>query len=96
VMDIYQVIKEPRITEKANIQKEGTNQVTFKVHKKANKVEIRQAVETFFKTKVLDVRTMNVRGKRRRMGKTVGKKSDWKKAVVRLAPGENIEFFEGM
>jgi large subunit ribosomal protein L23 len=96
VMDIYQVIKEPRITEKANIQKEDTNQVTFKVHKKANKVEIRQAVETFFKTKVLDVRTMNVRGKRRRMGKTVGKKSDWKKAVVRLAPGENIEFFEGM
>ncbi|MBE9569898.1 MAG: 50S ribosomal protein L23 [Desulfobacteraceae bacterium] len=95
-MDIYQVIKEPRITEKANIQKEDTNQVTFKVHKKANKVEIRQAVETFFKTKVLDVRTMNVRGKRRRMGKTVGKKSDWKKAVVRLAPGENIEFFEGM
>ena len=96
MMDIYQVIKEPRITEKANIQREDTNQVTFKVHKKANKVEIRQAVETFFKTKVLDVRTMNVRGKRRRMGKTVGKKSDWKKAVVRLAPGENIEFFEGM
>ncbi len=96
MMDIYQVIKEPRITEKANLQKEDTNQVTFKVHKKANKVEIRQAVETFFKTKVLDVRTMNVRGKRRRMGKTVGKKSDWKKAVVRLAPGENIEFFEGM
>ncbi len=96
MMDIYQVIKEPRITEKANIQKEDTNQVTFKVHKKANKVEIRQAVETFFKTKVLDVRTMNVRGKKRRMGKTVGKKSDWKKAVVRLAPGENIEFFEGM
>jgi large subunit ribosomal protein L23 len=95
-MDIYQVIKEPHITEKANIQKEGTNQITFKVHKKANKVEIKQAVETFFKTKVLDVRTMNVRGKRRRMGKTVGKKSDWKKAVVRLAPGENIEFFEGM
>ena len=96
MMDIYQVIKEPHITEKANIQKEGTNQITFKVHKKANKVEIRQAVETFFKTKVLDVRTMNVRGKRRRMGKTVGRKSDWKKAVVRLAPGENIEFFEGM
>ena len=96
MMDIYQVIKEPHITEKANIQKEGANQITFKVHKKANKVEIRQAVETFFKTKVLDVRTMNVRGKRRRMGKTVGKKSDWKKAVVRLAPGANIEFFEGM
>ena len=96
MMNIYQVIKEPHITEKANIQKEETNQITFRVHKKANKVEIKQAVETFFKTKVLDVRTMNVRGKRRRMGRTVGKKSDWKKAVVRLAPGENIEFFEGM
>ncbi len=71
MMDIYQVIKEPHITEKADIQKEGTNQIIFKVHKKANKVEIKQAVETFFKTKVLDVRTMNVRGKRRRMGKTV-------------------------
>jgi large subunit ribosomal protein L23 len=59
-------------------------------------VEIRQAVETFFKTKVSDVQTMNVLGKRRRMGKTVGKKSDWKKAIVRLAPGEKIEFFEGM
>jgi large subunit ribosomal protein L23 len=96
VMNIYQVIKEPHITEKANLQKEETNQITFRVHKKANKVEIRQAVETFFKTKVLEVRTMNVRGKKRRMGRTVGKKSDWKKAVVRLAPGENIEFFEGM
>jgi large subunit ribosomal protein L23 len=96
VMNIYQVIKEPHITEKANIQKEETNQITFRVHQKANKVEIRQAVETFFKTKVLEVRTMNVRGKKRRMGRTVGKKSDWKKAVVRLAPGENIEFFEGM
>ena len=96
MMNIYQVIKEPHITEKANIQKEVTNQITFRVHKKANKVEIRQAVETFFKTKVLEVRTINVRGKKRRMGRTVGKKSDWKKAVVRLAPGENIEFFEGM
>ena len=96
MMNIYQVIKEPHITEKANIQKEETNQITFRVHKKANKVEIRQAVETFFKTKVLEVRTINVRGKKRRMGRTVGKKSDWKKAVVRLAPGENIEFFEGM
>ena len=95
-MDIYQVIKEPHITEKANLQKEGTNQVSFKVHKRANKIEIKQAVETLFKTKVLDVRTMNVRGKRRRMGRSVGKKPDWKKAVVRLAPGENIEFFEGM
>ncbi|HUU80132.1 MAG TPA: 50S ribosomal protein L23 [Acidobacteriota bacterium] len=95
-MDIYQVIKEPRITEKATLQKEGANQVSFKVHKRANKVEIRQAVETLLKKKVLGVRTMNVRGKSRRVGKNVGKKADWKKAIVRLAPGQSIEFFEGM
>ena len=95
-MDIYQVIKEPHITEKANLLKEGANQVSFKVHKQANKIEIKQAVETFLKAKVLDVRTMKMRGKRRRMGRNMGKRPDWKKAIVRLAPGESIEFFEGM
>lgn len=95
-MDIYQVIKEPHITEKANLLKEGANQVSFKVHKRANKIEIKQAVETFLKAKVIEVKTMNVRGKRRRMGRSAGKRADWKKAIVRLVPGENIEFFEGM
>ncbi len=95
-MDIYQVIKEPHITEKANIQKGEVNQVSFKVHRQANKIEIRRAVEALFKTKVIDVRTMNMRGKRRRMGRHVGRKPNWKKAIVQLAPGENIEFFEGM
>ena len=80
----------------AKSQKEGNNQISFKVHKRANKIEIKRAVETFFKTKVVDVKTMSVRGKKRRMGRNVGKKADWKKAVVKLAPGENIEFFEGM
>lgn len=95
-MDIYQVIKEPHITEKASLQKEGSNQVSFKVYRRANKIEIKQAVETLLKTKVLEVRTMNMRGKRRRVGKSSGKRADWKKAIVKLAPGENIEFFEGM
>ena len=95
-MDIYQVIKEPRITEKANLQKEGFNHLSFKVHPKANKIEIRRAVETLFKTKVVTVKTMNVRGKRRRIGRNTGRKPDWKKAVVTLAPGESVEFFEGM
>ncbi|RKX40967.1 MAG: 50S ribosomal protein L23, partial [Verrucomicrobia bacterium] len=53
-------------------------------------------VETLFKTKVLDVKVMNVRGKRRRVGKSFGKRPDWKKAIVTLAQGENVEFFEGM
>jgi large subunit ribosomal protein L23 len=95
-VDIYQVVKEPHITEKGNLQKENLNQICLKVHKKANKIEIRQAAEILFKKKVLDVRTMNVRGKKRRVGRFVGKRSDWKKAIVTLAPGESIEFFEGM
>jgi len=95
-VDIYQVIREPHITEKANLQKEGANQISFKVHRQANKIEIRKAVEALFKTKVLEVRTINVRGKNRRVGRNTGKRPDWKKAIVRLAPGENIGFFEGM
>ena len=95
-MDIFQVIREPHITEKGNLQKELGNQVTFKVDKRANKTEIKQAVETLFKTKVESVHTLNVIGKKRRMGKYSGKKSDWKKAVVKLVAGENIEFFEGI
>jgi large subunit ribosomal protein L23 len=95
-VDIFQVIKEPHITEKATLQKELANQISFKVHKKANKIEIRKAVETLFKTKVIDVRTINNLGKKRRIGRSMGKKSDWKKAIVTLAPGENVEFFEGV
>jgi len=95
-VDIYQIIKEPHITEKATLQKELANRVTFKVHRKANKVQIKQAVEALLKAKVLDVRTMNVRGKTRRLGKNMGKRPDWKKAIVKLAPGEKIDFFEGI
>jgi len=95
-MDIYQVIKKPLITEKGNVQKEQFNQITLRVDRRANKIEIRRAVETLFKTQVLDVKTMNVNGKKRRMGRSVGKRPDWKKAVVKLAPGKTIEFFEGV
>ena len=95
-MDIYKVIKEPHITEKGNLQKDLHNQISFKVHRKCNKVEIRHAVETLLKAKVLYVNTMNIKGKKRRMGRNIGKRSDWKKAIVKLAPGEKIEFFEGM
>jgi large subunit ribosomal protein L23 len=95
-MDIYQVIKEPQIAEKGSLQKELYNQITFKVDRRANKVEIKRAIETLFKTKVLHVRTMNMKGKKRRVGRNIGKRPDWKKAIVKLAPGENIEFFEGV
>ena len=95
-MDIYRIIKEPHIAEKANLVKEKYNQITLKVDKRANKIEIKSAVEKIFKKKVLDVNTINVEGKKRRMGRNIGKKIDWKKAIVTLAPGETIEFFEGM
>ena len=95
-MDIYQVIKGPHITEKGNLQKELHNQISFKVHPNANKIAIRQAVQTILKKKVLEVKTLNVRGKRRRVGRHMGKRPDWKKAVVKLAPGEYIEFFDGV
>jgi large subunit ribosomal protein L23 len=95
-MDIYRIIKEPHIAEKANLVKEKYNQITLKVDKRANKIEIKSAVEKIFKKKVLEVNTINVEGKKRRMGRNIGKKIDWKKAIVTLAPGENIEFFEGM
>jgi large subunit ribosomal protein L23 len=95
-MDIYNVIKEPHIAEKGNLQKELYNQIVLKVDKRANKIEIRKAVEALFNTKVLEVKTLNIRGKKRRVGRNMGKKPDWKKAVVKLASGENIEFFEGV
>jgi large subunit ribosomal protein L23 len=95
-MDIYNVIKEPHVAEKGNLQKELFNQITFKVDKRANKVEIKKAVERLFKTKVLDIKTLNIKGKKRRVGKNMGKRPDWKKAIVRLAPGEKVEFFEGL
>lgn len=95
-MDIYQVLEGPHITEKSSDMKAKTGQIVFRVHKDANKIEIKQAVERFFKVKVLDVRTISVKGKKKRLGRFEGKKPDWKKAIVKLAPGQSIEFFEGL
>jgi large subunit ribosomal protein L23 len=93
--DIYQVIKRPLITEKANILKEQANKVAFVVAVEANKAEIKEAVEQMLKVKVLKVNCSTIKGKPRRMGRTSGKRADWKKAVVTLRPGDRIEFFEG-
>jgi large subunit ribosomal protein L23 len=94
-MNPYQIIKGPLITEKSTIQKELNNQLTFEVDRRANRVEIRHAVEKVFNVRVKQVRTMQINGKVKRVGRTLGKRRDWKKAVVTLAKGENIEFFEG-
>lgn len=93
--DLYQVIKRPLITEKANIMKEGENKVAFVVDRAANKVEIKDAVERLFKVKVLKVNASNVKGKPKRLGRNIGKRPDSKKAVVTLRPGDRIDFFEG-
>ncbi len=92
----HQIIQRPLITEKSTKQKESANQIAFVVDPKAGKIEIRQAIEKLFKVKVLAVRTMNVVGKKKRVGRFMGRKSDWKKAIVTLREGDRIEFFEGV
>jgi large subunit ribosomal protein L23 len=92
----YDIIHSPVVTEKTTLQKEIDNQVTFKVDKKANRVEIKDAVERNFNTKVKQVRTLQVKGKIKQRGKIIGKRQDWKKAIVTLMPGQKIEFFEGV
>ena len=91
----HYLIKSPLITEKSHLNKEMSNKVTFKVVPTANKIEIRKAVEEIFKVKVLAVNTCRYEGKKKRLGRHEGKRSDWKKAIVTLAPGEKIPFFEG-
>jgi len=93
-MDLYSVIKRPLVTEKSTIARDEANKYIFEVDRRANKIEIEKAVEKLFKVKVLSVRTMNREGKKKRTGRVMGRKSDWKKAVVTLAPGQSIEVFE--
>ena len=92
----YNIIIEPIITEKSNTQKEEAQQVTFKVPLWATKIQIREAVEKVFEKKVLDVKTIKVKGKVKRLGRHTGKRADWKKAIIKLSPGERIDFFEGV
>ena len=94
--NLYAVIRRPIITEKGNLQKELNNKVTFEVHPDANKQEIKAAVEKIFKVRVLDVRSLNQRGKVKRVGRFIGKRPNWKKAIVTLGPNDQIEFFEGV
>lgn len=95
-MDVYQIIKRPLITEKGMRNTEESNTVVFQVDHRANKLLIKQAVETLFQVKVLDVNTLNVRGKKKRVRMREGKKPDWKKAYVTLQEGDSITFFEGV
>lgn len=91
----HEILMRPLITEKSMLARESNNQFAFKVAPDANKLEIANAVEKAFSVKVLEVRTINVMGKKKRRGRIMGKRADWKKAVVRLAEGDNIKYFEG-
>lgn len=95
MQNLRDVLIKPVITEKSSALMQD-NKYTFIVPLTANKVEIRQAVEKIFKVKVLEISTVRVMGKTKRMGKTEGKRPDYKKAIVKLAAGERIEFFEGV
>ena len=94
-MTAADVVQGAIITEKGTLVQERGNQVVFRVHPRANKVEIRQAVEALFKVKVEKVRTSRQLGKVRRVGRHQGRRPDWKKAYVTLAEGASIDFFEG-
>lgn len=90
-----QIIRRPiALTEKAARLQETNNQVIFEVARTANKIEIKQAIEKLFQVKVIQVNTMNYRGKDRRMGRGYAKLQNWKKAIITLKEGDRIEFFE--
>jgi large subunit ribosomal protein L23 len=90
----HHLIKGPIITEKSHTLREANNKLTLRVDVKANKIEIRQAIEALFKVKVLGVNTIKLMGKKKRLGRNEGKRPDWKKAIVTLAPGEKISGLE--
>ena len=92
----YSILRRPVVTEKTTLQKELANTVTFEVDRGANRVDIKRAVEKAFGVKVKSVQTLQVTGKVKRRGRILGKRRNWKKAMVRLMPGERIEFFEGV
>jgi large subunit ribosomal protein L23 len=93
---LHQVLKRPLITEKANDLKDSANQVAFEVAMTSNKPEIRRAVETIFNVEVSAVNTAIVRGKKKRVGRRIGRRPNWKKAIVTLQSGQDIDFFEGV
>jgi large subunit ribosomal protein L23 len=95
VRSSLEIIRRPLITEKVTRLQEGLNQYAFEVEPNSNKVEIRKAVEERFSVKVKKVRTLNVRGKMKTLGRFSGRRPNWKKAIVTLAKGESIDLFEG-
>ena len=94
MMPTRQVVKRALITEKGSIQRAQANQYAFEVDADANKIEIKRAVEAIFKVKVTDVRTQVMHGKVKRLGRSAGRRPDWKRAIVTLAKDQTIELFD--
>ena len=96
MIEQYKIIRRPIITEKGTHLKDTNNQLLFEVDPRANKTEIGKAVERIFKVTVLSVRTQNRQGKRKRLGRSVGRRKNWKRAIVTLKEGDRVDFFEGV
>jgi large subunit ribosomal protein L23 len=96
MMDARQVLRRPLLTEKATIARESANEYAFEIDPRANKIDVKRAVESLFQVKVTDVRTMNQPGKMKRMGVHQGRRAAWKKALVVLAEGNTLDLFEGV
>jgi len=96
-MNANQIIRRPLVTEKSTIMRESSNVIAFEVDPKANKIQVKDAVEKLFNVKVEEVRLFNIHGKMKRMGRFEGKRRDWRKAYVRLKAGEKApDFIEGV
>lgn len=93
--NLYTIIKKPLFTEKGSALKESQNKILVEVARDANKVEIKKSIEEIFKVKVEKVATINMQGKWKRQGKSLGKRPDKKKAVITLKKGEKLDFIEG-
>ncbi len=94
--DLYRIIKRPLITERGTHLREKENKYFFEVAKRANKLEIKRAIESLFRVHVTSVHTISLRGKEKKVGRFAGKTPDWKKAVVTLKQGDSIDFIEGV
>ncbi|NOZ04912.1 MAG: 50S ribosomal protein L23 [Chloroflexi bacterium] len=95
-MHIYEVLRRPIVTEKSMRQSDLVNQYTFEVDRRATKQQVKKAVETAFDVQVVRVNIMRCAGKKRRWGRHITRTPWWKKAVVMLAEGDSIQFFEGV
>ncbi|RLA08608.1 MAG: 50S ribosomal protein L23 [Gammaproteobacteria bacterium] len=93
-MNSYRIILSPQVTEKSTTVADKHNQHIFKVQKDANKKQIRKAIEEIFEVSVLSVRTINVKGKKKLFNRIIGKRSDWKKAIIRLKEGDDIKLVD--